>query len=325
MKFSTIGTSWITEFFIETTKHSGEAELFSVYSRSRQTAQAFADKHDAAFYFTDLDEMLAGPTDFVYVASPNSFHFEHTLKCVQKGKHVFCEKPMTYTEAQWRELEAEAKKVGVFVFEGYRHLFSPNHTVLKESLDRVGTIRNVFLQYIQYSSKYDAVRAGESPNVFTRKFAGGALMDLGVYPLSLAIDLFGEPETTKYFPVLLPNGIDASGTLVLTYDGFNVTILCSKAAQATLPSEINGEDGTITIDQVSPLTSLSFYDHRTKEREDLSVPTDRLDMIYELRAFINMIKEKDVVNNAAWLERSRQVVACSEQARREAGILFPGE
>lgn len=325
MKFSTIGTSWITELFINTAKHSGEAKLLSVYSRSSENAKAFAEKHSAKSYFTDLDEMLEGESDFVYIASPNVLHFEHTLKCIENKKHVFCEKPMVYTEAQWEKVRAAAEKADVFVFEGFRHLFSPNFQTLKDSLHRVGQIRNVFLQYVQYSSKYDAVRAGDTPNVFTKEFAGGALMDLGIYPLSAAIDLFGEPKTADYFPVLLSNGIDASGTLVLTYEGFNVTILCSKAAQATVTSEIQGEDGTLTMDHVSPMLSLSFYDHRKKNRDDLSKPINKFDMIYELEAFIKMINENDVESNEKWLERSKQVVKVSEKVRRDEGILFPGE
>lgn len=325
MKFSTIGTSWITELFIETAKYSGEAELFSVYSRTTEKAKAFAEKHGAEHYFTDLDQMLDGPSDFVYIASPNVLHFEHAMVCLEKKKHVFSEKPLIYNEDQWYKLREAAKKSGTFIFEGFRHLFSPNFRALRQSLNRVGKIQNVSLQYIQYSSKYDAVRAGDSPNVFTTEFAGGALMDLGIYPLSAAIDLFGEPQSAKYFPVLLANGIDVSGTLVLMYGDFNVTILCSKGAQATMLSEIHGEDGTLTIDQVSPMTALSFYDHRKEEREDLSQPQDELDMIYELTAFLNMIKENDVKSYEKWLERSRQIVKVSEGVRKAEGILFPGE
>lgn len=325
MRFSTIGTSWITELFIDTTKQSGEAELLSVYSRSSEKSKAFAKKHGADNYFTDLDKMLDDTSDFVYIASPNVLHFEHTIKCIEMKKHVFCEKPLVYTEDQWYKIRDAAKEAGVFVFEGFRHLFSPNFKTLQESLNRVGQVRSVSLQYIQYSSKYDAVRAGESPNVFTKEFAGGALMDLGIYPLSAAIDLFGEPLSAKYFPVLLKNGIDASGTLVLTYDKFIVTIFCSKAAQATMSSEIHGEDGTLTMDHISPLMSLSFYDHREKEIEDLSKPIDKFDMIYELTVFLKMVKENDIKTYEAWLERSRQVVKVLENVRREEGILFPGE
>jgi len=325
VKFSTIGTSWITESFIEAAKQTGAAQLHAVYSRSETSAKNFAKKHDAADWYTDLDEMLNGDADFVYVASPNHMHYEHTLKCIAKKKHVFCEKPMVYTEEQWGEIERQANKVGVYVFEGYRHLFSPNYDALKDHLVQAGKVRSVLLQYVQHSSKYDAYKSGDIPNVFSKKYAGGALMDLGVYPLSMAIDLFGEPRDIDYHPVVLDNGIDGSGTLVLTYEDFIVTILCSKIAQATVPSEIHGEDGTLTIDHIAPIQKLSFYNRKTKDQEVVVDQPLHLDMVYELEDFVRMIEQQDRKKHDKWMERSRLVAKWSALARKKQGILFPGE
>lgn len=326
MKYSTIGTSWITEAFIKATNHFKEMELVSVYSRSEETARNFATKHGAKEWFTNIAEMLETDTDFVYIASPNIMHYEHVLACIEHKKNVFCEKPLVLNEQQWQVIQKRAKQNNVYVFEGYRHLFSPNYKILKDSLMQVGQVRSVMLQYIQYSSKYDAFKDGNIANVFTKEFAGGALMDLGVYPLSMAIDLFGEPNDTSYFPTLLENGIDGSGTLVLTYDAFNVTILCSKIAQANMPSEIHGEDGTITVDHIAPIQQLAVYNRKTKETENVAEEQLDLDMVYEVEAFLEMVKEENMRNHELWLERSRLVAKCLEIARKKQGsLLFPGE
>ncbi|PAV30602.1 hypothetical protein CIL05_05735 [Virgibacillus profundi] len=325
MKFSTIGTSWITEAFIKAAQYSKIAELQSVYSRSEKSAKDFAERNGAKNATTDLDALLAEETDFIYIASPNGMHYEHILKCIENKKHVFSEKPMVLTEKQWKEVKELAEKQEVFVFEGFRHLFSPNYEILKKSLPDAGEIRSVMLQYVQYSSRYDKYKNGEEPNVFTKEFAGGALMDLGVYPLSMAIDLFGEPKAVDYFPVLLSNGIDGSGTLVMTYEGFIVTILCSKIAQGSIPSEIHGEDGALTIDRVAPIEKLSFYNRKSKKSKELAKDQLENDMVYELEAFTKMIEQKDIVSHDLWMERSRLVAKWSEQARRKQGILFPGE
>ncbi|MCJ0930350.1 Gfo/Idh/MocA family oxidoreductase [Virgibacillus halodenitrificans] len=326
MKFSIIGTSWITELFIKATQQTGLTTLHSVYSRKEKSAREFAQKHGAMHWFTDMADMLAdNETNFVYIASPNSFHFEHTMKCLESGKHVFCEKPLVFTEKQWGKVKHKADELGLYVFEGYRHLFSPNYHTLKSELKKVGKVRSAMFQYIQYSSKYDRFKNGEEPNVFTKEFAGGALMDLGVYPLSMTIDLFGEPQEIHYFPVHLSNGIDGSGTLILEYGEFNVTILCSKIAQATIPSEIQGEDGTWTMDHISPIDKLTFYDRKTKNTNKFAEEQEDVDMIYELNAFINMINQKDKASYELWMERSRQVAKWTEIARKKQGILFPGE
>lgn len=325
LKFSTIGTNWITELFIAAANKTGKARLISIYSRSEDKAPSFADKHGAEKWFTSLDDMLKDESDFVYVASPNVLHYEHIMKCMENGKHVFCEKPMIYTKKQWDHIHKKAKEQNVFVFEGYRHLYSPNYQTLKNRLQQVGQIRSVFFHYIQYSSRYDAFKEGESPNVFSKAFAGGVLMDLGVYPLSMAIDLFGEPANVNYFPVLLENGIDGSGTLVLTYDDFIVTIICSKIAQATIPSEIHGEEGTMTLDHISPITSLSFYDRTSETKKELGEPLSDLDMVYEINEFIHMVEQKDDATYEKWMQRSLHVVKWAEKARRAEGIRFPGE
>ncbi|MBP1968552.1 putative dehydrogenase [Virgibacillus natechei] len=325
MKFSTIGTSWITESFIKAAKHSGKASLSSIYSRSEETAKEFADKNQADNWYTDLDLMLEEDTEFIYIASPNSMHVEHILKCIENKKHVFCEKPMAITEEQLNVVTIQAKKQGVFIFEGYRHLFTPNYQTLKDALPQVGQVRSVLLQYIQYSSRYDMYKQGNVPNILSKEFAGGALMDLGVYPLSMAVDLFGEPKEVDYFPVLLSNGIDGSGTLIVTYEDFNVTIMCSKIAQGTISSEIHGEKGTLTMDHLAPIQSLELYDLKSKETQELAKPQSDLDMVYEVEAFVKMIEENDNAYHDWLLERSRHVVSGLEKARKKQGILFPGE
>ncbi len=325
LKYSTIGTSWITDAFIDAAQQSGVAELVSVYSRNEQKAHRFAEKHGAAHIFTDLQAMLTDESDVVYVASPNKLHADHIKLCIQNGKHVFCEKPMVYTVQQLEEIMDLARANDVFVFEGFRHLFSPNYKILKEQLLQIGVIRSAMFQYVKYSSKYDQYKEGKDPNIFSKTFAGGALMDLGVYPLSMAIDLFGQPEKVNYFPVLLSNGIDGSGTIVLTYKGFIVTILCSKIANASLPSEIHGEDGSLTMDSVAPISDLQLYDRIASKTTLLASQQYEADMIYEIQAFEKMLKGKDRKWHDACLERSRIVVQITEQLRKENGILFPGE
>ncbi|WP_156290268.1 Gfo/Idh/MocA family protein [Oceanobacillus salinisoli] len=315
--FSTIGTSWITESFIQAAKQTGKVRLSSIYSRSEETARGFASNNGAERWYTDLDEMLKEDTDFVYLASPNSVHFEQMIKVIKSKKHVFCEKPMVISEEQWRAVSELAKQEGVFVFEGYRHLYSPNYTVFKESLANIGQVRSAILHYIQYSSRYDAFKAGKEPNVFSKEFAGGALMDLGVYPLSMAVDLFGKPNRLEYFPVLLDNGADGSGTLVLTYKDFVVTILCSKIADATIPSEIHGENGTITIDHIAPITKITHYNRETKQQHELGKEQLELDMVYEADEFIRIIMERDIHAYQYAMERSRQVVQCLEMAQNK--------
>lgn len=324
MKFSTIGTSWITDLFIEAAKKV-DIKLASIYSRTEENAKQFAEKHGAEKYYTNLDELLTAESDFIYIASPNSLHYEHILKCIEYKKHVFCEKPLVINQAQWNDIQNKARNTGVYIFEGYRHLFTPNYKMLKKYLHKVGPVRNVLLPFCQYSSRYDAFKIGEQPNVFTKEFAGGVLMDLGVYPLSMALDLFGEPEDISYYPVLLENGIDGSGTMVLKYNQFIVTLIFSKITHSMLSAEIQGENGILTMDHLADTKKIEFIDRPNNMTIDLTQPMIGPDMVYELEAFIQMIQQADRVQHDAWLERSRQIVKWSERARKSVGIIFSNE
>ncbi|KPH77641.1 hypothetical protein AFL42_03135 [Oceanobacillus caeni] len=315
MSYSTIGTSWITESFIEAVNLTGKAVLSSVYSRTEDGAKSFATKNGADRWYIELDEMLKENTDFVYIASPNTLHFEHIIKVIKAKKHVFCEKPMALTEEQLQIISGLAEEENVFVFEGYRHLYSPNYEIFKNTVEKIGSVRSCVLHFNQYSSRYDALKEGKKPNVFSKEFAGGALTDLGVYPLSMAIDMFGEPSNLDYYPVMLDNGVDGSGTLVLDYRSFVVTILCSKITQAIMPSEIQGEEGTITIDHIAPIRKISYYDRKNKQMNELAVEQEEQDMVYEAEAFIQMISEGNDTTYKQALERSKIVVKALEAAR----------
>ncbi|WP_060667825.1 Gfo/Idh/MocA family protein [Oceanobacillus caeni] len=315
ISYSTIGTSWITESFIEAVNLTGKAVLSSVYSRTEDGAKSFATKNGADRWYIELDEMLKENTDFVYIASPNTLHFEHIIKVIKAKKHVFCEKPMALTEEQLQIISGLAEEENVFVFEGYRHLYSPNYEIFKNTVEKIGSVRSCVLHFNQYSSRYDALKEGKKPNVFSKEFAGGALTDLGVYPLSMAIDMFGEPSNLDYYPVMLDNGVDGSGTLVLDYRSFVVTILCSKITQAIMPSEIQGEEGTITIDHIAPIRKISYYDRKNKQMNELAVEQEEQDMVYEAEAFIQMISEGNDTTYKQALERSKIVVKALEAAR----------
>src|SRR5699024_7161834 len=138
MKFSIIGTNWITGMFINAAKETGIAKLNTVYSRTKSSAEQFAEKHGANNWNTDMSSMLNDDSDFVYIASPNLLHYEQVLASINKGTHVFCEEAMGFTEDQINHVQTQASAKVVFVFEGYRHLFSPNYQQLKDNLKNVG-------------------------------------------------------------------------------------------------------------------------------------------------------------------------------------------
>ncbi len=326
INFGTVGTGWITSSFIEAAHLSDEWKLAAVYSRSEENAQMLADTYNASTIFTDLEEMAASDRiDAVYIASPNSLHFEQALIFLKNKKHVICEKPIFSNTTEWDTAIKLAEENGVFLFEAVRNIHTPNFKILKEKLSMAGEIRSAILPYIKYSSRYDLFLQGEEPNIFSAEYSGGALVDLGVYPLNLAVGLFGAPKKASYHPVVLRSGVDGSGTLVLEYEGFVCTILCSKVSHSTILCEIHGEEGTFVLDDAAPISQIEYYDSHTEESHVISVPLQEKDMVYECQNIANIIASNDQLAYEELKRLSRTVLKITEESRKQNGIIFAAE
>ena len=326
INFGTVGTGWITESFIQAAQLSGQLQLTSVYSRTEDKAKQLADTYNASYLYTDLEEMArSSEIEAVYIASPNSVHFEQTLTFLKNKKHVICEKPIFSTSAELAKAYQTAEENGVYLFEAIRNIHTPNFNILKDNLHLAGELRSTVLPYMKYSSRYDLFLQGEDPNIFSAKYSGGALVDLGVYPLYLAVGLFGEPKQVTYHPVLLRSGVDGSGTLVLTYGEFICTILCSKISHSELPCEIHGEKGTFVLDDAAPISNITFVDNRGLEREILGVELEEQNMVYECTNIVRIIETKNDQEYQQLKSWSEIVLRITEEARKQNNIIFDKE
>jgi predicted dehydrogenase len=326
MKFATIGTSKITGAFIKAAKKSGELTLDAVYSRNAENAKEFAEEQGAVSYFSNLEEIANSETfEVVYIASPNALHFEQAKLFMKNKKHIICEKPMFSNAKELEDAYRVAEENDVFLFEAIRTIHTPNYLQLKKNLSSIGKVRSAVLHAVQYSSRYDAVLNGEEPNIFSLKFSGGALVDMGVYPVFLAADLFGQPKSVVYKAVKLPSGVDGSGSLVLEYEGFVCTILCSKISHSYIPSEIHGEIGSLLLDTSSTITELELINHKSKERTSLIVDQVEENMMYEAIDFMKIIKESDQDAYQKTKDLSRMVIHITEEARMQNGIVYQSD
>ncbi|WP_046175919.1 Gfo/Idh/MocA family protein [Domibacillus indicus] len=322
MNVATIGTSSITERFIDALSRTDALTFAGAYSRTAPKAE----KLDAPKIYTDLKDLAADQTiDIVYIASPNSLHFEQAAFLMKHKKHIICEKPMFSTSDELTEAFKIADQNGVFLFEAFRNLYTPNHDRLKAAVEKAGPLRHSFFQYMKYSSRYDNVLAGEEPNIFSPVFSGGALVDLGVYPISLAVSLFGKPEKISAHVTMLPTGVDGSGSVILDYGSHVCTTMFSKITNSYLPGEISGENGTISLDHVAPISSVEFTERRTGEKEQLAVQEEENDMMYEAEAIAAAIQSKDQDTYQYFRDISETVIRITEEARKQTNIVFAAE
>ena len=249
MNIGTIGSGAIVEKIIENIQMTKSLQVTAVYSRNEEKGRALAQPRGILKVYTNLEDMLKDPEiDIIYVASPNSLHYEHGKAALMHGKHVLCEKPMTPYAAQTAELFALAKEKNLLLFEAVTIAHAPNFQVIREHLKDVGRLRLVLCSYSQYSSRYDLLREDAVTNVFNPDFAGGALMDINFYNIYTVTALFGRPCKVAYYPNTYKNGIDTSGIVVMTYPDFVCQCSGSKDAWGSNGIQIQAEDGYIYIE-----------------------------------------------------------------------------
>lgn len=323
IRFAVIGTNWITRQFVDAAHETGKYKLTAVYSRSLEQAQTFARDYPVEHLFTSLEDMACSEAiDAVYIASPNSLHFPQTMLFLRNKKHVICEKPLA---SNLREVEAAiacARDNQRVLFEAFKTASLPNFILLKQSLVKAGKLRKAFLNYCQYSSRYQRYLDGENPNTFNPAFSNGSIMDIGFYCLATAVALWGEPHSMQAMASKLPSGVDAHGVVVMDYGDFSVTLQHSKVSDSALASEIQGETGALVIEHLSDCQKIAFVPRGGKAQE-LTQPQHINTMLYEAEEFARLVEANEI--NHPGLALSRTTAKLLTEIRRQTGVVFPAD
>lgn len=323
IRLAIIGTNWITDEFVKAALATQRYELIAVYSRELDKARSFGEKYNVKHYFDSLDALAnADFVDAVYIASPNSLHQPQSKLMLMHGKHVICEKPFASNFDEAKAVIDIAKEHQRVFMEAMKVYYLPNFALIKDKLPELGKLRKVFLNYCQYSSRYPKYLAGELPNTFNPQFSNGSLMDIGIYPLSFAIALWGKPKKVQANAGMLASGVDGHGTLLLSYGDFDITIWHSKVSDGCIPSEIQGEEGSLLVEHLS-IAEKVCYIKRKESVVDITLPQVDNTMFYEAQHFADLIASNTIEHPD--LQVSLDVAEVMTEARRQIGIVFPAD
>lgn len=323
VRFATIGTSKITEKFLEAAAGCQDFSLEAVYSRSREKARQFAVFHHAGKYYDSLEALAADKRiDAVYLATPNHMHAEQAIYLMEHGKHVLCEKALASNYREAREMFRCAEKKDVLLLEAMRSLHDPGYELIRKNLKKLGTIRRARFSFCQYSSRYDSFRAGERQNIFDPSCSAGALMDIGIYCVEALIGLFGKPEKISASAVRLRGGIDGAGTILAAYPEMVAEIIYSKITADVLPSVIEGEKGSLYICAAAEPAELTIR-YTDGSREDIFSRSRGNNMGYEIDAFLHALKNGDRLE--MYRKISEDALKLTDEARRQTEIHFPAD
>ena len=287
LKLGIVGTNFVSDWLAHAARECDGVRLTGVYSRDRERGAAFAARHGVEHSYTDYFAMLRD-VDAVYIASPNYAHAEQAIAAMERGRDVLCEKMMAASYSQALRMRAAADRNEVVLLEAMRTDFDPSFAAIEAGITRVGKIRRAHLEYCQYSSRYDSFKGGTVLNAFNPEICNSALADIGIYPLHMALMLFGKPKAFKASSVFLENGFEGLGELTLEYPDMLCEVTYSKITDSTTPSVIEGEEGSLIIDRVHGAKHI-YVAYRDGRTEDIPFDYRPDNMIYELTRFRDMV------------------------------------
>lgn len=323
LRWGILAPGLIAHTFARAVLSHTRGEIVAVGSRSRDRAQTFANEYDIAGVHGSYEELVADPqVQAVYVASPHSEHREHALLAIAAGKHVLVEKSFTRNAAEAQEVVDAARAAGVFCMEAMWTRFLPHQVALRSVLERgeIGEVISLVADHGQAFGHMPPTHRLHNPEL-----AGGALLDLGVYPVSFAHDVLGVPDRIQALGSLTPTGVDGQISISLGY-GERVqaalqTTLWSRTATTAV---IGGTEGRVEIDSdfYRPTSFRVIRNDGTWWAYDREVEGGFQFQAAEVaRRVADGATESEVIS----LDNTLEVMRTMDEVRRQVGVSYPGE
>lgn len=322
MKIGILGAGGIARVMAETVNGMEEAQCYAVAARDLGRAQKFAEEFGVEKAYGSYEEMLQDPqVELVYIATPHSHHYEHVKLCLEHGKHVLCEKAFTANAAQAEEILKMAEEKGLLLTEAIWTRYMP----MRKTIDEV--VASGIIGKITSLSANLGYVIEQNERIHAPELAGGALLDLTVYPLNFASMVFGD-DIVKVDAscVKIDTGVDGQDNVMLTYrDGKMATLYTTIHAQTDRRGMINGSLGYIEIENINNYESMKVYDLDRKVIASYEAPKQITGYEYEVRAAIRAIREGKTECEEMPHAETIKMMKLMDRIRADFGIVFPFE
>ena len=322
MKFSILAPGGIANCMAEAVSGLKEVERYAVASRSLERAQVFADKWGFSKAYGSYEEMLEDPqVEMVYVATPHSHHYQYAKMCLEHGKHVLVEKAFTVNAVQAQELISLAEEKGLLLAEAIWTRYMPSRKMIDDLVES-GVIGKVTSLTANLGYVLPHVDRLQNPEL-----AGGALLDLGVYPINFALMAFhSEIKEVISSAVMSPRGIDWMNSITLIFEDGRMAVLHSDMlAQTDRQGVINGDKGYIEVQNINNCEEIRVFDLERKMTARYQVPEQINGYEYEVIACMEAIRVgKSECPQMPHAETLR-VMKLMDQIRESWGMKFPCE
>ncbi|MEP0174959.1 MAG: Gfo/Idh/MocA family oxidoreductase [Paraglaciecola sp.] len=319
-----LGPGSIANTFAEAMKLSGRGKITAVASRSLERARVFADKYQISTVYSDYKALLNDANvDIIYIATPHSFHFEQAKLCLEAGKHVLVEKPCTVSAEQMQYLVELAEANNVLLQEGVWSRFMPVLSQVK-SLIQEGAISDI--QYIQSNIGFAFQNRAEPKQRLARpELAGGALLDLGIYSITLSqFFLEQHPSSITSQGKLTDLGVDECELVNLSYStGQYAQFTSSMSAHASNTMHIVGSQGYVILPHNFWDADRAYFYEHDKCVQTIEIPHAANGFEYEIEEVMNCIEQGKLCSDLMSHKDSISVLQVMDEIRSQLGVKYP--
>lgn len=322
MKVGILGAGRIAATLAETMNKMPEVECYGVASRNLEKAEVFAKDHVFQHAFGSYEDMLADQeVKLIYIATPHSHHYQHVKMCLNAGKHVLCEKSFTVNEKQAAEVLRMAKEKNLLLTEAIWTRYMPSRKIIDDLLAEkvVGDVRKMTANL-----NYPLL---EKERIVKPELAGGALLDVGIYPLNFAYMHFGDGVKEIHSAAQMTDaGVDGENGMLLLYDDGRMAVLNSGIhGKSDSQGVFYGSKGCMIVENINNPEAIKIYDTEANLVREIKVPEQISGYEYEILETISCIEEGKSECPSMPHAETLKMMRVMDELRASWGMKYPEE
>ncbi len=322
IRWAILGAGRIAHSFLSDFPLMKNAELLAVAASDKKKAINFAKENNIPKAF-DYDELYnSDEIDAVYIATTHNFHFEQALHCLQHDKSVLCEKPITVNDSEFKKLMSVSKEKNVFLMEAMWTYFLPAIIKAKQWMEegKIGKLKVLQADF--------AVPMEKNPEgrIYNLKLAGGALLDLGVYPVALAYYFTNKvPAEITASGAMAETGVDERLGMIFEYGDITATLFTSIITSMSNTIRLYGEEGSIELPNFWKAGSARLFDKESNLLETFEDNRTSHGFIFEMQHANDMILDGKIESSVIPHSRSNDIQETMVEIRKQIGLKYPFE
>lgn len=322
IRWGILATGHISDKFAQALTDQPDAVIVAAGSRSQEHADAFGSKWNVPYCYASYEQVVAHPdVDVVYIGTPHSLHSQNMQLALEAGKHVLCEKPFTINAEEARRSIAIARARGLFLMEAMWMRYLPairqaSQWIREGAIGELRLVEACFAMPIPYDPQH---------RLYNPDLGGGALLDMGIYPISLAVMLLGLPDTVLSRASMGETGVDELNTTIFGYtNGASAVLISTQRLFKPNEAYIVGTGGYIKIhNRFFRATRLTLDDGE----KELTVerPFESNGYVHQIREVHACLRAGELESSIMPLDESLAIMALMDRIRAQWGLVYPGE